>query len=89
MSIAAFFLAVLVSYGTLMSFFINPKAPQDTGEFTLVTRFAVDAEGNRTPVGKTVPKYYRYDVPERVEIKLEIVAENCCGMQSEPLTVKF
>ena len=61
--------------------------------------YAVDADGNKTPVGKTVPKYYRYEVPDRVEIEfenlpqesftLEIVAENCYGMQSEPLTVKF
>lgn len=59
--------------------------------------FAVDAEGNRIPVGKTVPKYYRYDVPSTVKIELEnlpegeytleVVAENCYGMQSAPLTV--
>ena len=59
--------------------------------------FAVDSEGNRTPVGKTVPKYYRYKVPSTVQIalenlpageyKLEIVAENCYGIQSEPLTI--
>lgn len=59
--------------------------------------FAVDAEGNRTPVGKTVPSYYRYNVSETVKIELEnlpdgeytleVVAENCYGMQSEPLTV--
>jgi len=61
--------------------------------------YAVDAEGNRTQVGKTVPSYYRYNVPDRVTIKLEnlpeedytleIVAENCYGMQSEPLKVQF
>ncbi len=59
--------------------------------------YAVDAEGNRTPVGKTLPKYYIYDVPDTVTIKLEnlpdgdytlvVVAENCFGMQSEPLAV--
>ncbi|MBR4859594.1 MAG: metallophosphoesterase [Clostridia bacterium] len=57
--------------------------------------FAVDAQGNRIPVGKTVPKYYRYDVPDRVTIELEnlpqgeytveVVAENCYGIQSAPL----
>lgn len=57
--------------------------------------YAVDAEGNRTPVGKTLPEYYVYDVPDTVTIKLEnlpegdytleVVAENCFGMQSEPL----
>lgn len=57
--------------------------------------YAVDDKGNRTPVGKTVPSYYRYDVPETVKIELEnlpdgnytleVVAENCYGMQSEPL----
>ena len=59
--------------------------------------FAVDGEGNRIPVGKTVPKYYRYDVPDKVTIELEnlpegnytleVVAENCYGIQSLPLTV--
>lgn len=59
--------------------------------------FAVDADGNRIPVGKTVPKYYRYNVPDTVKIELEnlpegdytleVVAENCYGMQSEPLVV--
>lgn len=59
--------------------------------------FAVDSEGNRIPVGKTVPKYYRYNVPSTVQIELEnlpeedyiieIVAENCYGIQSAPLTV--
>lgn len=57
--------------------------------------FAVDSEGNRTPVGKAVAQYYRYKVPESVTIKLEnlpegeytleVVAENCYGMQSAPL----
>lgn len=61
--------------------------------------YTVDAERNRTQVGKTVPSYYRYNVPDRVTIKLEnlpeedytleIVAENCYGMQSEPLKVQF
>lgn len=61
--------------------------------------YAVDADGNRTPVGKTVPEYYRYKVPETVKtelesipegsVSLEIVAENCYGMQSEPLTVQL
>lgn len=59
--------------------------------------YAVDSEGNRTPVGKTVPQYYRYKVPQSVKISLEnlpegdykteIVAENCYGMQSAPLVV--
>ena len=59
--------------------------------------FAVDDSGNRIPVGKTVPSYYRYNVPESVKIELEnlpdgnysleVVAENCYGMQSVPLTV--
>ena len=61
--------------------------------------FAFDAEGNRIPVGKTTPKYFRYDVPDTVKIELEnlpegeftleIVAENCYGMQSEPITYNF
>lgn len=61
--------------------------------------YAVDADGNRTPVGKTVPEYYRYKVPETVKIELEnlpengftleIVAENCYGMQSQPITAEL
>lgn len=57
--------------------------------------FAVDSKGNRTPVGKAVAQYYKYNVPDRVTIKLEnlpegeytleVVAENCYGMQSAPL----
>ncbi len=57
--------------------------------------FAVDGNGKRIPVGKTVPEYYRYDVPDIVRIKLEnlpegsytleVVAENCYGIQSEPI----
>lgn len=57
--------------------------------------FAVDAQGNRTPVGKATPKYYIHNVPDTVKIKLEnlpegeytleFVAENCYGMQSAPL----
>ncbi len=57
--------------------------------------YAVDGEGNRTPVGKTLPEYYNYDVPDTVTIKLEnlpdgdytleVVAENCFGMQSDPI----
>ena len=60
--------------------------------------FAVDSEGNRIPVGKTVPQYYRFKVPSSVKIELEnipeenytleVVAENCFGMQSEPLALK-
>ncbi len=60
--------------------------------------YAVDADGNRTPVGKTTPEYYRYSVPDKVKIELEnlpeseytleIIAENCYGMQSQPLTVQ-
>lgn len=58
--------------------------------------FAVDSEGNKTPVGKTVAQYYKYNIPKKVTIKLEnlpkgiytiaVVAENCYGMQSSPLT---
>ena len=61
--------------------------------------FAVDAQGNKTPVGKTVPEYYRYKVPDTVKIQLEdlpedcvaieIVAENCYGMQSEPINAQI
>ncbi len=57
--------------------------------------YAVDSEGNRTPVGKTLAEYYNYDVPDTVTIRLEnlpegdytleVVAENCYGMQSEPI----
>ncbi|MBQ5592032.1 MAG: metallophosphoesterase [Clostridia bacterium] len=79
----------------------NGKAVFDAAESTdgmpifLYRAFAVDAEGNRTPVGKVVPKYYRYNVPDTVKITLEnlpdgeytieVVAENCYGIQSEPL----
>lgn len=61
--------------------------------------YAVNAQGERTPAGKTISKYYRYNVPDTVKIKLEnlpegeytleIVAENCYGMQSQPLTVRL
>lgn len=61
--------------------------------------YTVDTEGNRAPAGKTVPEYYRYNVPATVKIDLEnlpeenytleIVAENCYGMQSEPLKAQF
>ena len=61
----------------------------------LYRAFAVDDDGNRVPVGKTVPKYFRANVPDTVRInlenlpdgdyKLEIIAENCYGIQSEPL----
>lgn len=57
--------------------------------------YAVDAQGNKTPVGKALAEYYNYNVPETVTIKLknlpdgeytlEVVAENCYGMQSEPI----
>ena len=57
--------------------------------------FAVDTEGNKIPVGKTVAQYYKYNVPDKVKIELEnlpdgnytleIVAENCYGIQSDPL----
>ena len=58
--------------------------------------YAVDAQGNRTPVGKALSDYYNYKVSENVKIELgeipegctlEIVAENCYGMQSLPLEV--
>ena len=61
--------------------------------------FTSDKNGNLTPIGKTVPMYYRYKVPSSVTIKtenipsdavaIEIVAENCYGMRSEPVTVKI
>lgn len=57
--------------------------------------YAVDAQGNRTSVGKTVPKYFRFNVPDTVKIhleklpegeyRIEVIAENCYGIQSEPL----
>ncbi len=57
--------------------------------------YAVDASGNRTPIGKALAEYYIYDVPDTVTIKLEnlpdgdytleVVAENCYGMQSKPI----
>lgn len=57
--------------------------------------YAVDAGGNKTPVGKSLAEYYIYDVPATVTIELEnlpegeftleVVAENCYGMQSAPL----
>ena len=60
--------------------------------------YATDADGNRTPVGKTVAGYYRHSVPDTVKIELEnlpeseytleIVAENCYGIQSESLILK-
>ncbi|MBR5496509.1 MAG: metallophosphoesterase [Clostridia bacterium] len=59
--------------------------------------FAVNASGERIPAGKTVAPYYMYKVPEKVKIKfdnlpagtekIEIVAENCYGIQSEPVTI--
>ncbi len=83
----------------------NGKAVFDAAEskddmpIFIYRAFAVDGEGNRTPIGKTVPKYYRYKVPEKVKIELEnlpegsytieIVAENCYGMQSEPVFAKL
>lgn len=58
--------------------------------------FAIDSDGKRIPVGKTVAQYYKYNIPKKVTIKLEnlpegnynitVVAENCYGMQSTPLT---
>ena len=57
--------------------------------------YAVDSEGNRTPVGKALAEYYNYEVPDTVTITLEnlpdgdytleVVAENCYGMQSAPI----
>ena len=57
--------------------------------------YAVDAKGNKPPVGKTLAEYYNYEVPDTVTIKLEnlpdgdytleVVAENCYGMQSAPI----
>ena len=80
---------------------VNGKAVFDAAESAdgmpifIYRAYAVDSDGNRTPVGKTVSRYYRYKVPETVKIKLEnlpegeytleIVAENCYGMQSEPV----
>ena len=61
--------------------------------------YAVDAEGNEIPIGKSLAEYYIYDVPETVTIGLEnlpegeftvkVVAENCYGLQSEALTAEF
>lgn len=50
-SIPAFFLAVLVAYGTLVSFFVHPGAPKDTGDFTPVTRFIVTSDSHITTIG--------------------------------------
>lgn len=60
--------------------------------------FAVDNDGNRIPVGKTVAQYYKYNVPDTVEIELEnlpddkysieVIAENCYGKQTAPLKIK-
>ena len=59
--------------------------------------YAVDSDGSRTPIGRSVAGYYRYSVPETVKIEyenipegsvsVEVVAENCYGMQSAPLTI--
>lgn len=57
--------------------------------------YAVDAEGNRIPVGKTSTNYYSYNSSDTITIKLsnlpdgdytlEVVAENCYGKQSAPI----
>ena len=61
--------------------------------------FAVSASGERIPAGKTVAPYYLYKAPAKVKIKLEklpadtqkieIVAENCYGIQSAPASVSL
>ncbi len=68
---------------------------QDGMPVFIYRAYAVDAQGNRTPVGKTLAEYYNYDVPDTVTIKLknlpmgeytlEVVAENCYGMQSQAI----
>lgn len=68
---------------------------QDGKAIFIYRAYAVDAQGNRTPVGKTLAEYYNYKVPDTVTIKLEnlpegdytleVVAENCYGMQSAPI----
>ncbi len=68
---------------------------QDGMPIFIYRAYAVDADGNRTLVGKTLAEYYNYDVPDTVTIKLgnlpdgdytlEVVAENCYGMQSDPI----
>ncbi len=57
--------------------------------------YAVDADGNRIPVGKTATNYYSYNSSDTITIKLtdlpdddytlEVVAENCYGKQSAPI----
>lgn len=51
MNINAFFLAVLIAYGSLVSLFINPKAPEDTGDFTPVARFVITSDSHITTIG--------------------------------------
>ena len=50
-SIPAFFLAVLIAYGSIVSIFMQPSAPEDTGDFTPVTRFIVTSDSHITTIG--------------------------------------
>lgn len=79
------------------SVYLDAAESADGMPIFIYRAYAVDSAGNRTPVGKTVPEYYRYKVPAKVKIdlenlpegdyKIEITAENCFGMQSEPLVL--
>ena len=46
-----FFLSVLISYVTLVSLFVHPQAPVDSGEFTPVMRFVVTSDAHITTIG--------------------------------------
>ena len=68
---------------------------KDSMPIFIYRAYAVDANGNRIPVGKALAEYYNYIVPDTVTIKLEnlpegeftleVVAENCYGIQSAPI----
>ncbi len=57
--------------------------------------YAVDSQGDRRQIAKTLARYFRAEPQKRIKIKidklllgnseLEIVAENCYGLRSEPL----
>lgn len=51
MNITSFFLSVLIAYGSIVSLFVNPRAPEDTGDFTPVTRFIVTSDSHITTIG--------------------------------------
>ena len=51
MKFITFCLAILTGYGSLCAFFVNPKAPEDTSDFTPVMRFIVSSDSHITTIG--------------------------------------